>query len=58
MNVGELVRRSCLNHSERIAFVQGDQKLTYRKLGERINRLSNALNSMGLKKGGSPGDIL
>jgi acyl-CoA synthetase (AMP-forming)/AMP-acid ligase II len=51
MNVGELVRRSCLYHAERIAFVHGDQCLTYRKLGERINRLSNALLSLGLQKG-------
>lgn len=51
MNVGEQVRRCAMWFSDRVAFVYGDVKLTYRQLNERINRLSNALIALGLQKG-------
>jgi acyl-CoA synthetase (AMP-forming)/AMP-acid ligase II len=51
MNVGTLVQRCCLSFADRTAFVHGDVRLTYRNLNERINRLSNALIAIGLKKG-------
>ena len=51
MNTGELIRRCCLYYADRIAFSQGDRQLSYRQLNERINRLANALISMGLQKG-------
>ena len=34
---------------DRPAFVDGDIRLTYRELGARVNRLANALTSLGLK---------
>jgi long-chain acyl-CoA synthetase len=36
---------------DRTALVDGDVRLTYRELGDRVNRLANALLAMGLEKG-------
>jgi acyl-CoA synthetase (AMP-forming)/AMP-acid ligase II len=51
MNVGELVKRCTRWYANRVAFVYGDTALTYKELNERINRLSHALMSLGLRKG-------
>lgn len=34
-----------------VAVIDGDRRLTYRLLGERVNRLANALSSLGFSKG-------
>jgi len=51
MNVGELVKRCALWYSDRVAFIYEGAHLTYKELNERVNRLSNALLSLGLQKG-------
>ena len=49
--VGDLVQRATRNFADRVAFKHGDRSLTYRQLGERVNRLANALLGLGLKPG-------
>jgi len=51
MNVGYLITRSALYFPDQIAFVINGKTLSYCDLNRRINKLSNALLSLGLKKG-------
>jgi long-chain acyl-CoA synthetase len=51
LNVGELVKRCAMFFSDRVAFVHEGFSLTYKEFNERVNRLSNALLSLGLQKG-------
>ena len=51
MNVGELVKRCALWYCDRVTFIHEGAHLTYKELNERVNRLSNALLSLGLQKG-------
>jgi acyl-CoA synthetase (AMP-forming)/AMP-acid ligase II len=51
MNVGYLITRSSYYFPDRIAFVIDGQSISYRELNERINKLANALLSLGIKKG-------
>lgn len=50
MNVGYLITRSSHYFPERTAFVIDGQAISYRNLNRRINKLANALLSLGLKK--------
>lgn len=51
MNVGYLITRSSHYFGDRTAFVIDGQAISYRNLNRRINKLANALLSLGLKKG-------
>jgi len=51
MNIGLHLKRAAMWFSERIAVVDEGTRLNYRELNERVNRLGNALLSLGLKKG-------
>lgn len=51
MNVGHLIARGALYFPDQIAFVIDGQPISYRDLNRRINKLANALLSLGLKKG-------
>ncbi|NWG02627.1 MAG: long-chain fatty acid--CoA ligase [Syntrophaceae bacterium] len=51
MNAGYLITRSAYYFPERKAFVIDGQSISYRELNGRVNRLANALLSLGLKKG-------
>ncbi|MEO7456052.1 MAG: AMP-binding protein [Gemmatimonadaceae bacterium] len=51
MNVGSLVARHTRYRGDHLALVCGDTRLTWRELGARVNRVSNALLSLGLAKG-------
>ena len=51
MNLGLHLKRSALWFSDRNALVQDGKTWTYREFNERVNRLSNALLSLGLEKG-------
>ena len=51
MNVGYLVTRSSCYFPDRTAFVIDGQSISYQALNRRINRLANALLSLGLEKG-------
>jgi len=49
--VASLVRRAAALHRDRLAIIDGDRRITYGQLGERSNRLANALIGLGLTKG-------
>src|SRR3972149_2305151 len=51
MNAGYLLTRSAHYFPQRTAFVIDGQAISYRDLNRRVNKLSNALLSLGLKKG-------
>ena len=45
------LERSVLVYPDRVAVVHEDRRYTYRRLGERVNRLASALRDAGLQKG-------
>lgn len=51
MNTGYLITRSARYFPERTAFVMDDRSISFRELNARVNRLANALVSLGLAKG-------
>jgi acyl-CoA synthetase (AMP-forming)/AMP-acid ligase II len=51
MNLGLLLRRNARYRPDHIAIVCDGQRLTFSQLERRVNRLSNALLSLGLRKG-------
>ena len=53
MNVGSLLPRHAKYRGDHLALVCGPDRLTYRELAARVNRLVNALHAMGLAKGDS-----
>ncbi len=48
MNLGYLIDNAVARHSAHIAANDGVRELTFRQLGERINRLGNALAARGI----------
>jgi len=46
-----ILSRAVESFPDRPALIDGDVRLTYRALGERVNRLANALCGMGLERG-------
>lgn len=51
MNVGSLLPRHARLAPQKIAFVFGDERLTFAALEARVNRLANGILSLGLRKG-------
>jgi acyl-CoA synthetase (AMP-forming)/AMP-acid ligase II len=51
MNIGTLPARHARYRPDKIAFVFGDERLTWRRFNADINRLANALLRDGLRKG-------
>lgn len=51
MTVDYLIKKSAQKFAKRLALVDGDLRLTYEALNDRVNRLANGLLEMGLKKG-------
>lgn len=51
MNAGHLIARSAQYFPESTAFVIEGESLSFRQLNIRVNKLANALYSLGLKKG-------
>ena len=51
MNVGTFFTKSTRTFPERFAIAYGDYELTYQQANTRINKLANALTSLGIKKG-------
>ena len=51
MLVGDIVRRQGRINAKKVGLIDGDQEFTYKEINERVNRLANALLSLGLKKG-------
>lgn len=51
MTVVDEVREQAAGYADRIAVIDGDRQWTHAEFLERIDRLSNALAALGLKKG-------
>ncbi len=51
MTIGNIVARNAIQYPDREALIFEEERYTYRRLNERVNRLANALLSLGLKKG-------
>src|SRR5512136_2257690 len=51
MLVGDIVKRQARINSKKVGLVDGEKEFTYKEINERVNRLSNALIRLGLKKG-------
>lgn len=51
MNVGSLVARHARFRGDHLALVCDERRFTFTELSARVNRLSNALRSLGLGKG-------
>ncbi len=50
--LGDIPRKSALHFPDKEAVVFEKNRLTYKQLNDRVNRLDNALTKMGFKKGG------
>jgi len=51
INLGTLFTKAARTFPERLAIAYGDYELTYQQANERINKMANALLSLGIKKG-------
>ena len=51
------MKRAVSQYGKKVGVVDGDKRFTYAQFGKRINRLSNALVDMGVRKGDRVGVI-
>lgn len=58
MNIGSLLPRHAAHRSDHLAVVFEDCRLNFREFNARVNRLANALSSLGVKKGDKVATIL
>jgi carnitine-CoA ligase len=49
--VGSVLEDKARTIGEKIYFLHGDQKITYREMNENANRVANSLINLGIKKG-------
>jgi fatty-acyl-CoA synthase len=49
--VDDFLRRAALLYPDKLAVVDGPRRYTWREFQERVNRLSNALLALGIRKG-------
>ena len=54
----EAFHRPVKLHPDKLAVVDGETRMSFRKLDERVNRLANALLSLGIEKGKRVGILL
>ena len=52
MNIGHLLTKSARTFPEKMALVHGTKQVTYAQFNGRVNRLSNALARLGVRRGG------
>lgn len=50
-NLGEMMRETSEKHPDKVGIEFGPEKLPFRELNARVNRLANALRHLGVKKG-------
>jgi acyl-CoA synthetase (AMP-forming)/AMP-acid ligase II len=48
---GDVLRRNAKIYSRKVGLIDGDKQFTYKEINERVNRFSNGLRALGLKKG-------
>ena len=58
MNIGALLPRHARYRPDRLALVASGQRLTYRELNAKVNRLANALLASGVTKGDKIATVL
>ena len=58
MNLGMLFTRHARYRPDHTAVVFGDQRLTYFQLNQNINKLANAMLSLGIRKGSTVATVL
>jgi len=51
MLITDFLRRAVKQYGKKVGVVDGERRFTYAEFGERVNRLSNALLSLGIEKG-------
>ena len=51
MNISQLLRKSAKTLPANFALVHGSKRLTYAQFNAHVNRLANALYSLGIKQG-------
>lgn len=51
MNIGHLMSQAAERNPDRIAFVWGEETLSYGEVAGRVDALAAALRSMGLRRG-------
>jgi long-chain acyl-CoA synthetase len=51
MTIGDVLREHRRNYPDRVAIVDGEQRLTWPALDDRVNRLANAMATMGIGAG-------
>ena len=58
MNIGSLLPRHARYRPKHLAFVIGEERLNFRELNNRVNRLANALLAAGILKGQKMATVL
>ena len=58
MNLGMLFTRHARYRPDHTAVVFGDQRLTYLQFNQNINKLANAMLSLGIRKGSTVATVL
>jgi fatty-acyl-CoA synthase len=53
----DFMKRAVSQYGKKVGVVDGEKRFTYAEFGERINRLSNALLALGVRKGDRVGVI-
>jgi acyl-CoA synthetase (AMP-forming)/AMP-acid ligase II len=51
MLIGDIVRRQARINAKKIGLIEGDRQFSYWDLNKRVNKLANALSSLGVAKG-------
>jgi len=51
LNLGDMVRVNAVKYPDKVAFLDAKRRFTFSQFNSRVNRLSSALLSLGLKKG-------
>ncbi|NIR15941.1 MAG: AMP-binding protein, partial [Desulfobacterales bacterium] len=49
--LGDIILRNASFFPDRVAFIYGDQKITFGQYNRRVNSLIHALHDLGVKKG-------
>ena len=49
--LGDIILRNALFYPDRVAFIYGEQRITFGQYNKRVNSLINALHDMGVKIG-------
>lgn len=58
MNLAYVIQQSCAHFPDNTAIIYGEEKLTFREVYRRVNRLANGLYDLGLRKGDRVGLML